>query len=137
VSCTSATACTAVGTYWIYISRVTRYTLAEVWNGKKWRIDPTPPHPYGSDDFLIEVSCTSAAVCKAVGGNFNAAGTKPLLAEGQNGERWETEAIPKPAGGGQLFGVSCTSATACTAVGVGVNHALAYTWNGKTWKVEP
>jgi hypothetical protein len=59
VSCTSSTACTAVG-------GADQVTLAELWDGSSWTIQPTPnPPAYVSS--LSGVSCTSASACTAVG----------------------------------------------------------------------
>ena len=69
VSCTSATACTAVGDY---VNRDgTQVTLAERWNGTSWTIQSTP-NPTGAQyagwtATLQGVSCTSATACTAVG----------------------------------------------------------------------
>jgi hypothetical protein len=60
VSCTSATACTAVG------SGNTR-VLVERWNGETWSVQPTPKPAGSSDSVLMGVSCTSATACTAVG----------------------------------------------------------------------
>src|SRR5262249_34229668 len=59
VSCTSASACTAVGAS-------NAGTLAERWDGTAWRIQPTPNPPQGSG-FLSGVACPSASACTAVG----------------------------------------------------------------------
>src|SRR6266536_3263714 len=126
VSCTSARRCIAVGFYADLPGLVNihgrSFTLAERWNGRKWRIRRTP-RPAGSTDMVFTgVSCTSARACTAVGDN--GAGT---LAERWNGRRWAVRAtVP---GDEDLQAVSCTSARACTAVGFsGIER-----WNGATW----
>ena len=60
VSCTSATACTAVGYY--YNSSGSTITLGEQWNGTTWKIHTGP-----NVTSLNGVSCTSASACTAVG----------------------------------------------------------------------
>jgi hypothetical protein len=66
VSCTSATACTAVGHY--QNGAGTRVTLAERWDGTSWTIQPTPSlSPNYFYTTLSGVSCTSATACTAVG----------------------------------------------------------------------
>jgi hypothetical protein len=126
VSCTSATACTALG-------GGPGAPLAEAWNGKTWALEFTPS-PNGES--LSGVSCTSATACTAVGGG----GLGGTLAEAWNGKRWAIEPTPTSYGA-SLSAVSCTSATACTAVGDDTNFVtgvtLAETWNGKTWAIEP
>src|SRR6185437_12661913 len=59
VSCTSPTACIAVGS-------VGYDTLAEMWNGTAWALQRTP-HPGRGAEGLLGVSCTSASACTAVG----------------------------------------------------------------------
>ncbi|HEX5762689.1 MAG TPA: S8 family serine peptidase [Solirubrobacterales bacterium] len=66
VSCASATACTAVGTYGNH------ETLAERWDGTEWTIQATPqptsPIPqYPMDVSLRDVTCTSSTACTAIG----------------------------------------------------------------------
>ena len=125
VSCTSASACTAVGTS-------NAGTLAERWNGTRWTIQPTPNPAQGGGGFS-GVSCMSASACTAVGGS--SAGT---LAERWNGTRWTIQPTPNPAqGGGFLTSVACASASACTAVGVSNAGTLAEGWNGTTWRIQP
>jgi hypothetical protein len=115
VSCSSDTACTAVGYFW----NDGRRTLAEAWDGTSWTLQQTPTPPAGQD-VLNAVSCTSATACTAVGddgaglnyGNYT-------LAEAWNGTDWTGEAIPNPTGAStsSLNSVSCTTITACTVVG--------------------
>jgi hypothetical protein len=142
VSCTSASACTAVGDD--YPSAHTEVTLAERWNGKAWAIQATP-NPSGATHSELEaVSCTparetSASACTAVGYYYNSK-VSPILAERWNGKAWAIQATPAGIQGYEL-GVSCTSASACTAVGYYVNSAgnvvtLAERWNGKAWAIQ-
>lgn len=65
VSCTSATACTAVG----YSAGPVPVTLAMRWNGTSWTLQPTadPTDAQSSDRQLEGVSCLSATACRAVG----------------------------------------------------------------------
>jgi hypothetical protein len=123
VSCTSPSACTAVG------RSPAGKVLAERWNGSSWQIQPAPS-PAGA--FLSGVACTSPAACTAVGGSN--AGT---LAERWNGTTWSTQATPNPPqGGGFLDGVACTSPSACTAVGTSNAGSLAERWNGTSWSIQ-
>jgi hypothetical protein len=140
VSCTSATACTAVGTY--YLATGVHTPLAERWNGTAWAVQATR-NPGGTMTYLTGVSCTSATACTAVGEYTNASNVAVTLAERWNGTAWAVQATPNPVGtnGSELSGVSCTSATACTAVGAyylayGVPVALAERWNGTAWVIQ-
>jgi hypothetical protein len=135
VSCASATACTAVGSY--TNSAGTQLTLAERWNGTGWTIQPTP-NPIGSTGSgLSDVSCTSATTCTAVGSGSGGTSTSVTLAERWAGTTWTIQTTPNPTPGSELSGVSCTSATACTAVGFGQNGTLAERWDGTTWTIQP
>jgi hypothetical protein len=133
VSCTSATACTAVGGS---SNGTTMVTLAERWNGTAWSIQHTPNPAGSSFTFLYGVSCTSASACTAVG--TSSSGT---LAERWNGTKWSIQHTPNPAGSNSLLqGVSCASATACTAVGSTSTSTttvtLAERWNGTAWSIQ-
>ncbi len=141
VSCTSATACTAVGYY--YKTGPVEVTLAERWNGTAWAVQatPNPGGPQVSD--LTGVSCTSATACTAVGSYYKTGPVEVTLAERWNGTAWAVQGTPNPGGthGSSLSGVSCTSATACTAVGEYTNASnvavtLAERWNGTAWAVQ-
>ena len=71
VSCTSASACTAVGDY--TNTTGTRVTLAERWNGTSWTIQSTPNPTGAKGSSLSGVSCTSASACTAVGYDVDSA----------------------------------------------------------------
>jgi len=134
VSCTSQTACTAVG------SSADRsgvwFTLVERWNGSRWSVQPTPRSPYSE---LLGVSCGSAHACTAVGGSADGS----ELMEHWSAGRWLTGHsldLTMPESG--LNAVSCMSATACTAVGEEVVPSTAVwpllaSWNDYRWSVQP
>lgn len=130
VSCTSATACSAVGTF-------ASGTFAESWNGRTWTIRQTPVPSGGRDGFLGGVSCTSPSGCTATGSYFNGSRQVPL-AEHWNGRRWTPQHAAAPAGPASsgLTGVSCVRATRCTAVGFSGTTMLAERWNGANWAVQ-
>lgn len=143
VSCTSGRACTAVGSRSASLSSPT-FTLAERWNGTRWRIQHTILPPGAASGTLFGVSCPSATACTAVGSAFDKAARRTVnLAEAWNGTSWRVQAIANPKGstGGALHGVSCTSRSACTAVGnygtaAGRVVAVAERWNGTTWRLQ-
>jgi len=64
VSCVSATACTAVGSY--SSGGANTRTLVESWDGANWSVVPSPS-PAPSYNQLDGVSCVSAAACTAAG----------------------------------------------------------------------
>ncbi len=119
VSCTSSTACMAVGSY--TNSKSEDRTLIEHWNGTAWSILTTP----SATVYLHAVSCTSATACTAVG---NGSGAENV-AERWNGTEWVIQAVP---GKGLLASVSCGSATECTALGT-EGKPTAEFWNGTKW----
>jgi hypothetical protein len=141
VSCTSATACVAVGYFENTSSK--SVPLAETWDGTSWSLhEPATPASAKDRTLLEQVSCTSSTACTAVGSYVNSSGVTEPLAERWDGTTWTIQATPVPAGatGTALFGVSCPSATACTAVGLfhngAVTEPLAETWNGTSWTVQ-
>jgi hypothetical protein len=145
VSCSSKSACTAVG----YLEEASGSTLplAEVWNGTRWS-EQSAPLPKGSSSSVFSaVSCTSNVACTAVGySDVAPAGDFVTLAEAWNGTKWTIESTPNPAKASQLLGVSCTSANACTAVGSwqkpppmgprAGSKTLAEAWNGTKWVIQ-
>jgi hypothetical protein len=138
VSCSSASACTAVG--YSIDSSGTYVPLAEGWDGTTWTIHATP-NPTGARLSLLNgVSCSSATVCIAVGSYVTSSNTGSTLAEAWDGTSWSIRTTPNPAGAtdSRLSGVSCSwAATACTAVGLSSDgsgtHTLAEAWDGTAW----
>ena len=139
VSCPSATACTAVGST-PGKKPDTSANLAEVWNGKTWRVQAIPAPQGSTSSALFGVSCTSPGACTAVGHYSTAAGRMLPLAERWNGARWAIQPVPQPLGAAseQFSGVSCANARACTAVGNQTGGSagtrpVAKAWNGTKW----
>jgi hypothetical protein len=132
VSCTSATACLAVGTASDPANQAEPFSA--VWNGTAWTADVMPTRPTDTFSTFSGVSCTSTTACIAVG--RSSSGT---LAESWNGTSWTVQATDDPAGSTQatLNGVSCTSATSCLAVGSyhngSVQVTLSEVWHGTNW----
>ncbi len=111
-SCTSATACMAVGEW--RDGSGNQYTLADSWNGTSWTLETTPNPSGSTTNALNWVSCATSSGCEAIG-----SASTGIIVAGWNGTSWTLQSASLPAGGtdGYLAGVSCTSATACTAVG--------------------
>jgi hypothetical protein len=131
VSCTSSTACTAVG-------YTPHGTLAERWDGGEWKVQKTPPGGSGFDG----VSCTSSMSCIAVGHTLS---IEETYAARWNGTEWKTLGTLNPPGAlrAELSSVSCVSISACAAVGwfeteagTGKAYTLAEIWNGSEWEIE-
>lgn len=146
VSCTSASACTAAGTY-TPIASGKKTPFAERWNGTSWTVQ-TMPVPLQSEEAVLNgVSCPLATACVAVGviqyGLF-----RPFV-ERWNGTAWTLEELKAPEtpvgwSGAEFVtfaGVSCTAAYACTAVGSyrqlgGSTKLFAERWNGSAWTAQ-
>jgi len=119
VSCPSATACTAVGSYTKISGKSA--PLAEMWDGTSWKTQTTPDLRGAGSSGLAGVSCPSTTACSAVG----YAGSD-VLAERWNGTEWRVQATPDPTGAimSAFAGVSCPSETACTAAGTATNGSV-------------
>lgn len=131
VSCPSRDTCAAVG--WDDIGRCANEYASDyevpvlgLWTSGRWSLERRPnidcsnSADNGGGNGLGAVSCTSTAICIAVGTGVYR----------WDGRRWTAQ--PAPTGTDQLFGVSCTSKSACTAVG-----SRGYTWNGHEWSSVP
>jgi hypothetical protein len=116
VTCTSATACTAVGS-------TPGHTLIETWNGFIWGIVPSPnilPPAGVAAEWLTAISCSGASACTAVGAvevGIHPNLSTHWLSEFWNGSTWVLGPQNLGPQGGQLTGISCTAAVLCTAVG--------------------
>jgi hypothetical protein len=140
VSCSSGTACVAVGSH--TTPRFDIKTLSEAWNGTAWRLLRTPSPTGTTDSELAGVSCNSPNACIAVGSS----GDK-TLAEAWDGTSWRILPTPNPAlpGGGLamdgLTGVTMLSPTNAWAVGFRSitsgrpSDTLIEHWNGRRWSV--
>ncbi len=139
VSCTSPSACVAVGTFY---TGTTFRTLIETWDGTAWTVTSSPNSSPTQDNYLNSVSCTSPSACVAVGNFYNTTNDQTLI-ETWDGATWSVTPSPNgsPAQENLLTGVSCTAATACVAVGFFFNgtdnQTLIETWDGATWSVTP
>jgi hypothetical protein len=139
LSCASASACAAVGSY--QASSGAQKVLAERWNGTTWTIERAPG-PAGGSPVLDAVSCVAPATCLAVGDYSTDSGVQKALAERWNGTAWSRLVIPSPVGGiTALTAVSCATVASCTAAGdyvttAGAQKTLAEHWDGSTWAIQ-
>lgn len=132
VSCTSPSACTAVGADGAS-------PLAASWDGTHWTLE-TPTAPAGATATMLRsVTCQPGGDCIAVGSATSSSGTT-AVAELTNGSTWSLETVPTPAGTHTpiLRSVSCLAANSCAAVGSIINpryglKLLLERWNGVTW----
>ena len=140
VACTSASACTAVGSY--QNTGGTVLTLVERWNGTSWTIQSTSNPSGVTKSQLLGVGCASSTACAAVGFSVNASNTTLTLTQVWNGSAWAIKASPNPSGAtlSELRAVSCASTTSCLAVGSSGSSSfnpstLSERWNGSSWSL--
>jgi hypothetical protein len=133
VSCSSPSACTAVGDYEGQDDEGPGAApLAMRWNGAKWAVQPTPGGSSAMDNEdseLAGVSCPAASACIAVGYDPN---SFPLALR-WNGARWTSQQIT---GLLPLSAVSCWSASRCIAVGDADFGGFAERLQGHTWALQ-
>jgi hypothetical protein len=110
-----------------------------VWLPGRGELAPEPGNAAG----LLDVFCTSAANCWAVG-DFERNGAWLNEALRWNGHRWSQVTAPSPGGTASgdfsaLLAVRCTASTNCWAVGSYDRHKAeldeALHWNGKKWSL--
>jgi hypothetical protein len=137
VECTGAKACIAVGSYYNN-SADARLPLAASWNGRAWRVQPTPAPAQTDDSHLDGVSCAKRTFCSAVGTDVLKSKRWITLAEVWRGKRWQI--TPTPPLESLLFNsldaVSCSSATDCMAVGSADDQALIEHWHRARWTIQ-
>ena len=117
ISCTSESACMAVGSF--KSGSWTSKFLAERWNGTSWSVVASPAPAKEGYAALRSISCLSASSCIAVGGvpaPFVPT-AEATVAHAWNGTEWSAQSSLNPETFSSFAGVSCSSATACTAVG--------------------
>lgn len=157
VSCTSSTACTAVGDYLnpntpnssVLGGVGADQTLIETWNGADWSIvsSPNVNTGVGSDNNLGSASCVFTT-CTAVGCSacraVNSIGQ--TLVESNTGPGGSWQVVPSldvtTSAGDAFQSVSCVSVVSCTAVGgfytapyPQVHQTLIESWNGSVWSL--
>jgi hypothetical protein len=111
-SCVGESFCVAVGSNFR-----TGVSLAERWNGSRWRVMRNSAASTG----LTSVSCTSSSFCMAAGDG---------AAQEWNGTAWRLLTTPPTSG---RESVSCAKATFCVVVG----PEPAQKWNGRFWRMMP
>ena len=133
ISCMSGSACLAVGQAFVDAQGRDSKTLAERWNGRRWRIVKTPTLRKSYQPNLLAVSCIRASDCVAVGGGV----PEHSLILHWTGSGFDRETPASPQGqdpAPDLSGVSCTTATFCMATGyLGFHGLRAEQWDGSRW----
>lgn len=118
VSCSSATACMAIGSSYGKVGGETPEFWR--WNGTSWSAPTATPAPSASTGGTISgIACVADGYCTAVGGWTAIGHPSSALALSWNGSHWLTEALPNEPGSlsNQLSSISCTSASTCAATG--------------------
>jgi hypothetical protein len=119
-------------------------TLIEHWNGRAWKVQPSP-NPGSYSDFLQSVTALSATDAWAVGYYSSSEANAFTLVEHWNGRTWTRVPSPNPTGPrwpALLTGVAAVSPSSIWAVGsytigaipLGIG-TLTEHWNGRAWKV--
>ena len=131
VSCTSTTACSAVGDSVVGMS-LTPWIVQ--WDGTSWSA-ASLPSGIPAEGSLNSVSCVPGA-CQAVGN----AGSVGLHLQG-TGATWTSATSPAGVGEYALYSVSCGSPTSCVTVGSQNNAVspagLAQHFDGSSWTTTP
>ena len=137
VSCTTLSACTAVGEY--RNSSGVPQGLAERLEGSAWKIQATPER--SEPVSLTGVSCLTANNCTAAGAALSGTTDLPIVEHWSGGSEWQSQQVPNRGLGGRFTGISCTGPNECTAVGYFQSSAtevetLAERWNGENWETQ-
>ncbi len=142
VSCSSATACTAVGRGEASGKVV---PTAARWNGSEWSLQEVPVPAGTTYGALYSVSCPSGGECVAVGTYKNPEGVFVDYSARWSGGAWSTLLTPNPSAGyseSLLEDVSCPQAALCKAVGWynpsggGAAQKVIMAWNGSAWSIQ-
>jgi hypothetical protein len=119
ISCTSSTACVAVG---VYQASNGPLPFAMHWNGTSWSLQSVKLPGETNFGWLEGVSCSSSSFCMGVGAYERIGQGKFTMAQKWNGTSWTAE---KPANPGKSFNelkaVSCTASNWCKAAGFYIN----------------
>jgi hypothetical protein len=143
VSCSAPGACTAVGAY--AGTSGASSTLAERWDGTRWRVQATPNPAGAANTGLAAVSCRRQQACAAAGSWETPGFVSRTLAQAWQGTRWRGEATRSPVGAAVSAGlnaVSCRPAGDCTAVGFRTDSSgdmlpLAVARRPGRWHIQP
>jgi N-acetylneuraminic acid mutarotase len=140
VTCTSVSDCWTVGEADLVVSGIS-HTLAAHWDGNAWNV-VTTPDTNNRTNSLLDVTCTSASDCWAVG---DAEDTSNFilytLIEHWDGSAWTIVPSPNPTSWDSLQSVSCPNANDCWAVGYQdtdyATQTLIVHWDGQSWTAIP
>jgi hypothetical protein len=133
VSCSAASACSAVGEA-VNSKSGLSFGFVDRWNGSTWSLQ-TMPLPAEGSYYMEDIACPASNECWAVGYSF-ALKRAPLVMR-WNGTSWSLYSFPLPEGAGSagLNSITCVSSSNCWVVGWRNKpfSGLAEHWNGTTW----
>ncbi len=133
VSCSSATACVAVGSYVFDLEKEDSRALIGTWDGSKWTLQSSPVPEKATQRYeLHDVSCPASNACTAVGRSDGSA-TTSMLVEQWDGSAWTLQTSLGGSDFGYLKDISCSSAAYCLATGIST-VPVARAWNGSSWE---
>jgi hypothetical protein len=142
VDCVNLHDCTAVGGSGDAVGP--RVSLIEHWDGTAWSVVPAPTPPGAEFAELLDVSCSTATSCDAIGDAVRGDADRPYAVH-WDGHRWTLEKIPV-SDFAELVTVpslSCPRPHTCFAVGTYVvvtgdrhvlQRALLLRWDGHQWR---
>jgi hypothetical protein len=126
VSCTSPTACTAVGQWSPSSAATGTQPLVERYNGRTWQRQPVPVRPAAAETAGFNaVTCPSSTNCTAVG-SFGPNGAFKTFAAQWNGSTWTEQTTGNLGVASTLASVSCTAGV-CRAAGLVLSGPVAGT----------
>jgi hypothetical protein len=110
------------------------HTLAQHWDGTRWREIPTPD--FDEESFFNTVSVVGPAFAWAGGSLLESDGLSPLI------ERWDGDTwfpVPTPTPHGEVTDISSLSSRDAWAVGavLGTDRPLLLHWDGVSWANVP
>jgi hypothetical protein len=95
VSCVATSDCEAVG-FVFFGNMPSTESLAEIWNGSAWLVQPTPAIKKSTGTYLLAVSCSSVTSCQATGVYTETAKPDLVLGERYSSGKWIPETTPNP-----------------------------------------
>jgi hypothetical protein len=140
VSCSGATTCSAVGSY--FDSGAVQQGIVEIWSGNTWKVQNPPISSSFDSSGLSDLKCRTSSQCTAVGFYHDPTTGNRALVE-VYAPRWQAEQVFSPTGAiaASLDQTSCPTFTFCEAVGGAedsgsVFPAFAEQWNGGSWVIQ-
>jgi hypothetical protein len=138
VSCPTATACLAVGTY--RSGELTRASVAR-FDGTTWTPLPDVPVPAGASADAPRIDCGAPAACVAVMTARRAVAEPELVVATWDGTAWRTGALSSvPSGSGVVpVDVACGGPASCVVVARrgSPRGRIAERWDGTRWTALP